>query len=334
MDSEKPPYPMSDGLDSFDSAIQGIKRDFRISLVLKHEELITRLVNAFENMVSNPKSICEEIKNSLKEEIADKIVSARLIEHHCPDKWKNENEWMSDLSTADIVNCKACDKPMKSHFYQFYNNPQTNEHYITGLITSIDEADRYNLLAEYKKRKDGADRPYAGQFEHLPCKKEILCPECYKESEANINAIDLRLVPDSFNAELASYMATLPDLSHYPKPRLFDEECCFGLLNELKHNLTIAFTEKDDTYECGYEEDIDDLRNNFIKDKARRYPNDDELTRWMRKRMGDEIFKCKIFDMWGLGYSEWARRFVVIVQLINEGGPWCSLPVEQFVQWY
>lgn len=265
----------------FDSVLQGIKRDFRINQVLKHVELITRLGNAFENMVSNPKSICEEIKNSLKEEITDKTVSTRLIERHCPDKWKNKNECMSDLSTADIVNCKTCDKPMKSHFYQFYHDPQTNEHYITGLITSIDEADRYNLLAEYKKLKDGQYKPYTGQFEHLPCvKREILCPECYKESEINTNAIDLRLVPDSFNAELASYMATLPDLSHYPKPRLFDEGC-FGLHYELKQNLSIAFTEKDDTYECGYERDIDDLRNNFIKDKARRYPNDDELTRYV-----------------------------------------------------
>ena len=77
----------------FDRVIEGIKLDFRKSLALKHQDLITRLGNAFENVVSNPKSICEEIKNSLKEEIIDKMVSARLIEHHCPDKWKNEYDF-------------------------------------------------------------------------------------------------------------------------------------------------------------------------------------------------------------------------------------------------
>lgn len=103
----------------FDRLIQDIKLDFRISLDLIHEELVTRLGNAFENLVSNPKSICEGIKNSLKKEIADEILSARLIEHYCPDKWKNRNECMSDLSTADIVNCETCDKPMKSQHWPF-----------------------------------------------------------------------------------------------------------------------------------------------------------------------------------------------------------------------
>ena len=258
----------------FDSVIQGIKRDFRISLVFKREELVTRLGNAFENMVSNPKSICEEIKNSLKEEIADKIVSSRLIEHHCPDKWKNKNECMSDLSTADIVNCKTCDKPMKSHFYQSYHNPQTNEHYITGLITSIDEVGRYNFLAENKKRKDEVYQPGHGHFEPIrSVKKEIVCPECYKVSAtANTNATHLRLVPDSFNAELASYMSTLPDLSHYPKPCHFDEGC-FGLgdgfFYELEEEIDIAFAEENVTFDTYSQERLDDLQNNFIKDKTR-----------------------------------------------------------------
>ena len=88
----------------FDLVIQDIKRDYRTSLDLIHEELVTRLGNAFENVVSNPKSICEEIKNSLNEEIADEIVSARMIEHHCPDKWKSEYERMSDSAKRLMSN--------------------------------------------------------------------------------------------------------------------------------------------------------------------------------------------------------------------------------------
>lgn len=41
--------------------------------VVKRKKLITRLGNAFESVVSNPESICEEIKNSLEEEIAESV---------------------------------------------------------------------------------------------------------------------------------------------------------------------------------------------------------------------------------------------------------------------
>src|SRR5437899_12326978 len=96
-----------------DLEIQDIKQDFRRSLLLKHQDVITRLGNAFEKIVSKPESICDEIKNSLKEEIIDKITSVRFIERHCPDKWKNVTERILCDST-NLENCKICDKPLKS----------------------------------------------------------------------------------------------------------------------------------------------------------------------------------------------------------------------------
>jgi hypothetical protein len=312
-----------------DLVIKDIKQDFRRSLLLKREELITRLGNAFENIFSKPESICEEIKNSLKEEIIDKIISARLIDRHCPDKWKNDIDRKLERSKP-IENCKTCDKPLKSHFYQYYHNDQTNEHHRTGLITSTDEAYRYDFLAEYKKRNGGLFKPYDGEFERLSfVKKERLCPECYKARETKIDAIHLHLVPDSFNAELAYYMSTLPDLSHYPPPLDFDEGY-FGLGDDfgymMQEKLNIAFAEESVTFDKYSRQHIDDLLNNFIKDKARRYPNDEELTRWLRQHHGDAVLKCKIFDMRGLDYiySDVMRRFVLIIHLGNESGLWCN----------
>src|SRR5437660_1446960 len=60
-----------------DTAIKEVKKEFR-KLLIKRKELITRLGNAFERVyASNPESVCEEIKNCLREEIADRIISAR-----------------------------------------------------------------------------------------------------------------------------------------------------------------------------------------------------------------------------------------------------------------
>ena len=70
---------------------QGIRE-----LLIRRKELITRLGNAFEAVISNLKDVCEEIKNSLHEEITDKIISARDIERYCPDKWKKRTKPKND----------------------------------------------------------------------------------------------------------------------------------------------------------------------------------------------------------------------------------------------
>jgi hypothetical protein len=74
---------------TLDSIIKEVKRDFQ-SILVKRKELVLKLGNAFEGAVSDPESICEEIKNTLKEEIADKLISARNIEIYClkPTSWQ------------------------------------------------------------------------------------------------------------------------------------------------------------------------------------------------------------------------------------------------------
>lgn len=71
--------------------IRDIKLEFR-KLISKRKQLILKLGNAFEKLVSDRESICEEIKNTLKEEIAEGIISARLIECYCPTEWKRKTK--------------------------------------------------------------------------------------------------------------------------------------------------------------------------------------------------------------------------------------------------
>ncbi len=84
-----------DSRSDLDRTIKEVKQEFR-NLLIKRKELIRRLGNAFESVVSNPESVCEEIKNCLQEEILDKVISPRDIERYCHDKWKKKTKPKND----------------------------------------------------------------------------------------------------------------------------------------------------------------------------------------------------------------------------------------------
>ena len=56
--------------------IRQVKEEFKTFLA-KRRELIIKLGEAFERTVSNSESICEEIKNTLAEEIAQSYLNSR-----------------------------------------------------------------------------------------------------------------------------------------------------------------------------------------------------------------------------------------------------------------
>jgi hypothetical protein len=86
---------------------QAIRNDHQQWLT-KRKDHIMSLGNVFVTFVSNPESVCEEIKNCLHEEIADKLISARDIERYCPDKWKKKTKPKNDkLSFSKQVEKKA-----------------------------------------------------------------------------------------------------------------------------------------------------------------------------------------------------------------------------------
>jgi hypothetical protein len=74
-----------------DAVIEEVKRELR-SVFVKTDEQIKRLGNALKKVVKREESICEEIKNALKEEIAEGVISTRTIELHCPTEWKHKTK--------------------------------------------------------------------------------------------------------------------------------------------------------------------------------------------------------------------------------------------------
>ena len=82
---------------NLDAVIQQVKQEFREWKLVKRRDLVTRLGNAFERVCpSNPETVCEEIKNALRDEIAERLISTRDIERYCPDKWKKKTSPKSD----------------------------------------------------------------------------------------------------------------------------------------------------------------------------------------------------------------------------------------------
>jgi hypothetical protein len=91
-----------DNRSDLDATIKEVKQEFK-NLLIKRKELITRLGNAFESVVSNPESVCEEIKNCLQEEIADKIISKRDIERYCHEAGRKRlNQRTTNCRSLDM----------------------------------------------------------------------------------------------------------------------------------------------------------------------------------------------------------------------------------------
>src|SRR5205807_1724128 len=86
---------MSTSKSELDVVIAEVKEQFRIFLA-KRRDLILKLGNAFEKMVTDASSICEEIKNVLHDEITQKLISRRDIERYCPNKWKQKSKPKND----------------------------------------------------------------------------------------------------------------------------------------------------------------------------------------------------------------------------------------------
>src|SRR5918992_1778595 len=83
---------------NLDEIIQEVKQEFKRFLV-KRRELVLKLGNVFERVVADPQSICEEIKNVLRDEIAQKVISSRNIEMYCPSKWKRKTKPKNESSS-------------------------------------------------------------------------------------------------------------------------------------------------------------------------------------------------------------------------------------------
>jgi hypothetical protein len=88
-------------ISNLDEVIRQVKEEFK-NFLAKREELVIKLGKAFENI--GPKEfVCAEIKNALREEIAQRLISRRDIERYCPDEWKKKTKPKKEETT----NCRS-----------------------------------------------------------------------------------------------------------------------------------------------------------------------------------------------------------------------------------
>jgi hypothetical protein len=82
---------ISNDNSDLDAVIREVKEELKI-IFFRRKDLITKLGEAFKHTVSDEESICEEIKNALRDEIRDGHISERDIERYCPDEWKQKTK--------------------------------------------------------------------------------------------------------------------------------------------------------------------------------------------------------------------------------------------------
>lgn len=75
-----------------DAVIREVKQEFREWKLVKRGDLVRKLGHAYENVVSDPKDVCEEVKNTLRDEIDERLISTRDIERYCLGKWKKKTK--------------------------------------------------------------------------------------------------------------------------------------------------------------------------------------------------------------------------------------------------
>lgn len=73
------------------ATVAQVKQAFNEFLIKRKDQIIKGGI-AFEKVVANPESICEEIKNVLQDGISQRLISRRDIERYCPDKWKKKTK--------------------------------------------------------------------------------------------------------------------------------------------------------------------------------------------------------------------------------------------------
>jgi hypothetical protein len=82
---------MNNNNPELDRTIEEVRRELR-TILIKRQELILKLGREYEKVVASKESICEEIKNCLKDEIALGIISLRTIEQSFPPEWKKKTK--------------------------------------------------------------------------------------------------------------------------------------------------------------------------------------------------------------------------------------------------
>jgi hypothetical protein len=159
-----------------DAEIEAVKQELR-SMLIKRRQLVERLGYAFEKVVADSETICEEIKNCLKEEIAEKIISSRLIEQYCPDKWKRKTRPKLE-NEKNSFSDKSEEEPRRKITIDTQGNP-VQEAIIPNLKSDKDKKDHYPAKEDFRQHEKGL------VIQDHKIAEELTCSSCVELMNEN-----------------------------------------------------------------------------------------------------------------------------------------------------
>jgi hypothetical protein len=92
--SDNDTKPMSDLEKQVEDEIENARSELTTVVLAKQKDVIDRMGKALEKIRDGEKrsSICEELKERLREEIARGLISQRTITAHCRSEWKRQDK--------------------------------------------------------------------------------------------------------------------------------------------------------------------------------------------------------------------------------------------------
>jgi hypothetical protein len=286
----------------------------------------------------------------------------------------------SDEERADegVLNCDGCGKVLDSEYHILIGIPPSPLVIETYRCKSMDQEkiidfDKIVTAVQYTSKFYDIDSKYQWIFseQNIIGSKTRLCVNCKEESAwerwERWEILDIHLCSVCFavkeyqrrhiplsaaKSDCERYILSLPDrtnliMQHFGDVDINDDGSAGYYTSDMVQRLTMALIPDYDlsngdglTYEFA-SQILQELRTDFIQDKDRIIPNDQELTRWMKKMndMYDDYghgdwFKiqfCKIFEnpkalghpkRRGDGKEVYNTRYTVVVHYSVPKGYW------------
>lgn len=194
-----------------DAVIDDVKLKLR-SLFGKSKEQIRKVGNAFKRSGFKEESICELIKNALKEEITEGLISSRSIELHCPPEWKRRTKPKNERAT------NVDQKNEKSSFSRPVGEKPKPALGVTNTGESVPMNETSNNTETYPKESDGVNKPHDQSKQNGTGTDD-------KNEEGRSNAdspIEESMVTHSLNGEKALASKQPEDSGKDRKKEVFD----------------------------------------------------------------------------------------------------------------
>lgn len=200
-----------------EAVIKEVKLEFRQWKLVKRRVLVIKLGQAYENVVSDPKDICEEVKNTLRDEIAERLISSRDIERYCPDKWK-KNTKPKALGKTENDNLSFSKKPQ-----------------IIVAKTGDGKSITVNEITSNTKASDGNQQ----QLHDLSVRNGIPAND---NNEAQIAMTNQRKSDESkANVDKSPATGTVQKLPSYLSDKRIGQECVTGSSHPTERSLSTNF---------------------------------------------------------------------------------------------